>query len=200
MARVAAASTLPPPCAIAWSSRDKRVAQAAVRRARDQRERRRLGGEPLGFEDVLQPRLDLRLRDLLQVELQAARQHRDRDFLRIGRRQHELDVLRRLFERLQHRVERVARQHVHFVDDVDLVAAGGRRVQRRSRAARACCRPGCWTPRRARSDRRSGRRRSRCTAPHLPHGASVTPVSQLSALAMMRASVVLPTPRVPVKR
>jgi hypothetical protein len=33
-----------------------------------------------------------------------------------------------------------------------------------------------------------------------PHGVGVTPVSQLSALAMMRASVVLPTPRVPVKR
>jgi hypothetical protein len=29
---------------------------------------------------------------------------------------------------------------------------------------------------------------------------SVTPVSQFNAFAMMRASVVLPTPRVPVKR
>ena len=33
-----------------------------------------------------------------------------------------------------------------------------------------------------------------------PHGVAVTPVSQLSALPTMRASVVLPTPRVPVKR
>ena len=70
------------------------------------------------------------MRNLLQVELQAARQHRHRDLLRIGRREHELHVLRRLLERLQHRVEGVAREHVHFVDDVDLVAAGGRRVQR----------------------------------------------------------------------
>jgi len=32
---------------------------------------------------------------------------------------------------------------------------------------------------------------------HLPHGWSVMPVSQLSALAMTRASVVLPMPRGP---
>ena len=37
-------------------------------------------------------------------------------------------------------------------------------------------------------------------AAHLPHGVAVMPVSQFNALAMMRASVVLPTPRVPVKR
>ena len=39
-------------------------------------------------------------------------------------------MLGRLLQRLQHRVEGVAREHVHFVDDVDLEAAGGRRVQR----------------------------------------------------------------------
>ena len=33
-----------------------------------------------------------------------------------------------------------------------------------------------------------------------PQGSAVTPVSQFSALANTRASVVLPTPRVPVKR
>jgi len=33
-----------------------------------------------------------------------------------------------------------------------------------------------------------------------PHGDAVTPVSQLSDLARMRAMVVLPTPRVPVNR
>ena len=35
---------------------------------------------------------------------------------------------------------------------------------------------------------------------HSPHGFEVTPVSQLMHLARMRASVVLPTPRVPEKR
>ncbi len=37
-------------------------------------------------------------------------------------------------------------------------------------------------------------------AEHVPHGVGVIPVSQLSAFARMRASVVLPTPRVPVRR
>ncbi len=36
--------------------------------------------------------------------------------------------------------------------------------------------------------------------PQVPQGVAVTPVSQLSAFAMIRASVVLPTPRVPVRR
>jgi hypothetical protein len=35
---------------------------------------------------------------------------------------------------------------------------------------------------------------------HLPQGVGVTPVSQFSDLARMRAMVVLPTPRVPVNR
>jgi hypothetical protein len=71
-----------------------------------------------------------RRRHLLEIELQAARQHGHRDFLRIGRRQDELDVLRRLFERLQHRVERRVREHVHFVDDIDLEATTRRRIDR----------------------------------------------------------------------
>ena len=37
-------------------------------------------------------------------------------------------------------------------------------------------------------------------AAHVPHGCGVGPFSQLSALAKMRASVVLPVPRGPAKR
>ena len=37
-------------------------------------------------------------------------------------------------------------------------------------------------------------------AEHAPQGVAVMPVSQLSDFARMRASVVLPTPRVPVNR
>ena len=81
-------------------------------------------------EDRRQHVDDQRRRQLLQVELQAARQHGDGNLLRIGRRQHELDVLRRLLERLQHRIERGLRQHVHFVDQVDLEAPDGRHVAR----------------------------------------------------------------------
>ncbi len=69
-------------------------------------------------------------RQQLQAELQAARQHRHGDLLRLGRGQHEFHMLGRLLERLQHRVERRPRQHVHLVDEVDLVPADGRRVAR----------------------------------------------------------------------
>ena len=37
-------------------------------------------------------------------------------------------------------------------------------------------------------------------AEHTPHGVAVMPVSQLSDLAIIRAIVVLPTPRVPVNK
>ena len=58
----------------------------------------------------------------------AARQHGHRDAVHLGRREDEDDVGRRLLERLQQRVEGVLREHVNFVDDVDLVAAGDRPV------------------------------------------------------------------------
>jgi hypothetical protein len=45
-----------------------------------------------------------------------------RDLVRLGRREDELHVRRRLLERLQQRVEGLRGEHVHLVDDVDLVA------------------------------------------------------------------------------
>ena len=55
-----------------------------------------------------------------QIELQAARQHSGRDFLRVGRGQYKLEVIGRLFKRFQHGVESRVRQHVHFVNHEDL--------------------------------------------------------------------------------
>ena len=102
-----------------------------VRGARDQRQRAGVVRDVLRRRGCASMRAaDQRRRQRLQVELQAARQHGHRNLLRVGRRQHELDVLGRLLERLQHRVERGLRQHVHFVDQVDLVAADRRRVAR----------------------------------------------------------------------
>ena len=69
-------------------------------------------------------------RHLLQVELQAAAEHRDRDLVGLGRRQDELHVLGRLFKRLEHGVEGVARELVHLVDHVDLEPPARRRVLR----------------------------------------------------------------------
>ncbi len=77
---------------------------------------------------LLDLRGDLLDRQTLEIELQAARQHRDRQLLRIGGGQQEFDVRWRLFQRFQQRVEAVAGEHVHFVDEIHLVAAACRRV------------------------------------------------------------------------
>ena len=69
--------------------------------------------------------------DTAQVEALAARQHRDRHLADLGGGEHELHVRRRLFQRLQQRVERRAREHVHFVEDIDLVARRHRRIAHR---------------------------------------------------------------------
>ncbi|OEZ64379.1 hypothetical protein JANLI_07050 [Janthinobacterium lividum] len=65
---------------------------------------------------------DVAGRHLLEVELQAARQHGHGNLLRVRRGQDELHVLGRLFQRLQHGIERVVRQHVHLIDHIDLEA------------------------------------------------------------------------------
>ena len=62
------------------------------------------------------------------MELQATREDRDRQFLRIGGREQELYVRRRLLQRLEQCVEGMRREHVHFVDQVHLVAPARRRI------------------------------------------------------------------------
>ena len=54
-------------------------------------------------------------------------QNRCRNFVNFRCRKNEHDVGRRLFQRLQQRVEGRIRQHVDFVDDVDAVRAAERR-------------------------------------------------------------------------
>ena len=63
----------------------------------------------------------------LRLNFRHPRQHRDGELLRIGRREQELHVGRRLLERLQQCVEALLREHVHLVDEVHLVAAAGGR-------------------------------------------------------------------------
>ena len=121
MSRTAASDTRPPDRAIAWSSRRQPVAHRAVGGAGNQRERRRLDLDALCLGDPTVMRDQQLDWDAAQRETLAARQNRDRDLVDLGRREDEFDVGRRLFERLQQRVEGVLRQHVHFVDDVDLV-------------------------------------------------------------------------------
>ena len=61
-----------------------------------------------------------------KIELQAARENGDRELFGFGGGKQEFDVRGRLLEGLQQGVERMIREHVHFVDQVDLEAPGGR--------------------------------------------------------------------------
>ena len=65
-----------------------------------------------------------------QIELQAAREHGDRHFLRIGGGKYKLEVFRRLFQGFEHRIERGVRQHVYFVNHEDFKAPLHRLVNR----------------------------------------------------------------------
>ena len=101
-----------------------------MRSLRQQAQSRRIEFNRFLAENILQMADDVTRRHLLQVELQAARQHRHWNFLRVGGGENEFDMRRRLFQRLQHRIEGVVGQHVDFVDHVDLEARIGRRVHR----------------------------------------------------------------------
>ncbi|MNZ86193.1 hypothetical protein D3C78_1050100 [compost metagenome] len=105
-----------------------RVAHRAVGGTPQQPQRIHFEGDLLDGQHMGQV-LDHPLRrHVLQRELQAARKDGDRQLLRVGGGEQELDVGRRLFEGLEQGVERVRGQHVHFVDQVDLVAAAAGRV------------------------------------------------------------------------
>ena len=102
-----------------------RVPRRALRRPCDQRQRVVGHGGPLRLGDSLQ-HLDHPLRgDALEIESLAAAQHGDRHLADLGGREDELHMLGRLLEGLQQRIEGAGREHVDFVDDVDLVAGGG---------------------------------------------------------------------------
>ncbi len=126
--RTASARTRPAACAIAWSNSDSesRTEPSAARAMMPS-----ASGSTSTFslaamlDEMRHQHIGL---DPAQVEALAARQHRDRHFSDFGGGEHEFGVLRRLLQRLQERVERRGREHVDFVDDVDLVARAGRRI------------------------------------------------------------------------
>ena len=104
----------------------ERVTKGAVRETGDQVRRAVRQVEPLFFRHKKEPFGDVLGRYTVEVETLAAGQDGGRKFVYFRRRQHELDVLRRLFQRLQERVERAGGKHVDFVDDVDAVLAADR--------------------------------------------------------------------------
>ena len=73
--------------------------------------------------DFPEPSLDILGSDGRKIEPLTTRQYRDWHFLRVCRAKNELHMLWRFFQRLQQRVERGYRQHVDFVDDIDLEAS-----------------------------------------------------------------------------
>ena len=68
---------------------------------------------------------ELVVREQGELEVLRARPDRRQHLLRIRGGEHEHDVRGRLLERLQQRVRRRRREHVHLVDDVDLAPARG---------------------------------------------------------------------------
>ncbi len=99
--------------------------------ARHNLQRLLVKGKVLLLTDVTQARLDVFVRDAMEVETLAARKNGLENLLRIGGAQNEHHVRRRLLKGLEQRVERRRREHVNLVDDVDLVGATNRRVAHR---------------------------------------------------------------------
>ena len=106
----------------------ERIAHRAFRRAGD-------GGERLGLHlhaflgaDARQMRRQHARIHPPQVEALAAGEHGHRHLADFGGGEHELHMLRRLFQRLEQAVEGRRGEHVHFVDDIDLVARHHRAI------------------------------------------------------------------------
>ena len=82
-----------------------------------------VGLESFGSDNVLEMAGNLRRGNAAEVKALAAAEHGGRDLVRLGRGQDETGVRRRLFQRLEQGVKGAVGEHMHFVDDVDLVTA-----------------------------------------------------------------------------
>ena len=127
----------------------------------------------------------------------------DGDLLRLGGGEHEHHPRRRLLEDLEQRIPRLAREHVRLVHDVDLVVALLRRGVHGALAQFARVIHAAMA-RRVDLDHVESRRAAPGAAAVLALAARFalgrSRLAQLSAMARMRAAVVLPTPRGPVRR
>ncbi len=98
-----------------------RIAQRTVGPAGDQLERGVVDVDLLLLRDRGDGGDDLGRGDPPELEPLAAREDGRGDLVHLGRGEHEDDVRRRLLQGLQQGVEGLLGEHVHFVDDVDLV-------------------------------------------------------------------------------
>ena len=98
------------------------VPRGTGRPAHDQIQHLGVGRDAFPAEDVDEVVPELLGRQQRELEVLRAGTDRRQDLVRVGGREHEHDVRRRLFERLQQRVRRRRGEHVDLVDDVHLAA------------------------------------------------------------------------------
>ncbi len=104
------------------------IPQAAGRLARDERQRLILDGEALPVADRAKPPDRAGQWNAAKVKSLAAGGDRVRKLVRLGGRQDELHMRRRLFQRLEEGVERVPGELMRLIDNVELHPQLGRRV------------------------------------------------------------------------
>lgn len=75
--------------------------------------------------DKVEPLHDILVLDPFKIITLGAGNDRIGYFMDLGRRKNEFDVLWRLLQRFQKRIERSFRKHMHLVDDIDLVRCLG---------------------------------------------------------------------------
>lgn len=138
--------------------------------------------------------------DGLENEMLAAADDRDRKFVGLGGGEDERCAWRRLFQRLEQGVEGFAREHVRFVDDEDLVAAFHWRVGDGLAQAAGVVDAAVGRAVDFHHVHVVAHRDAAGTGSHWLQGSPVGACTQFSALAKIRAMVVLPTPRVPLSR
>ena len=103
-----------------------RIPQAAPCNRCDQVESLFVGRDVLFRADEFQSLYHILIGESAEVKSLAPADDRGRHSVDVRSRQDHDDLRWRLFQRLEQRVEGRVREHVHFVDDVDLEAAQGR--------------------------------------------------------------------------
>ena len=107
----------------------QRVSSGPAAGPHHQRQHRRVERDALGGEDLLGQVAHHRRRHQPERVMVGAGPDRRDDLVRLGRREDELQMRRRLLDQLEQGVEPLLGHHVRLVDDVDLVAPGDRGVE-----------------------------------------------------------------------
>ena len=98
---------------------------------RDHRQCFGFGADVFGCADHCKMFSQQRCLDAAQIEPLAAAEHGHRQLVDLGGGEEKLHMRRRLFQRLEQRIERVAAEHVDFIDNINLVARRDRRIAHR---------------------------------------------------------------------